>query len=84
MTSRDPATVALKRLDSATRAGWVIARSAAPGEVDRTAFKASIAAGLAVDGLTDPQERILALLACPNARVREAALLAVSARGVAR
>lgn len=38
----------------------------------------------AVKGLTDPEARTVALMTCENARVRTAALLAVSMQEVAR
>ena len=53
-------------------------------EADAAAMAASgayAAAVLAIVHLTDPEDRLLALLKCPNLRVREDALLAIGAWG---
>ena len=46
-------------------------------QVWHIANEAHAAAGCAVAGLTDPQDRMAALLACPDATVHETALLAL-------
>jgi hypothetical protein len=84
----DPAAVALVALDGARddaaraahgltgRARWSAWKDIASWPPWAGANAAVRAASSALGGLTDPDARIAALLACPNHRVRQAALLA--------
>jgi hypothetical protein len=74
----DTATMVTKGLEKAAYA----AAYQDPVAADYAASTAWAAAVAALEGITDPQARIMALLACDNAAVRKATLRVVSAQEV--